>query len=98
MSGNIYFIACNEPRSLKIGFTSGHPQKRLKQLQTGCPVQLVLIGWYPGERSDEAYLHEQLQDYRLSGEWFRLCEGINNALIEPFRAMHINNILCGHEA
>jgi translation elongation factor EF-4 len=96
MSGFVYIIACAEPKSIKVGYTTRSPAARLKQLQTGCPSQLVLVGWYPAEKSEETELHRQLQKYRLSGEWFSLCEEISAALQYPMRAIMVNNILTGH--
>jgi tRNA G10 N-methylase Trm11 len=51
-------------------------------------------GW--GKAHEEAELHDKLRDYRLSGEWFKVCDEINDALVGPFKVMHINNVLTGH--
>lgn len=97
LDGWIYFIRCDEPLSIKIGYTSKDPRKRLKQLQTGCPATLVLLGWYPGSLRQEQELHMQMAKFRLSGEWFRLDEAANDILRLPVQYMQINNTLTGYE-
>lgn len=96
--GNVYFIVSPVPRALKIGFTRGNPNKRLKQLQTGSPTELVLLGWYPGSLQEEQQLHREMQHLRVSGEWFRLDPTANEILRGPFICMKINNHLTGHAA
>lgn len=97
LDGWIYIIGCREPLSIKIGFTKKHPRDRLRQLQTGCPTTLRLLGWYPGSHRQERELHEQMAAYRISGEWFRVDEASTDILRGPITAMFINNALTGHE-
>jgi hypothetical protein len=97
LDGWIYIIGCAEPLSYKVGFTTKDPRKRVKQLQTGCPVPLKLLGWYPGSLRQERELHEQLAEFRLTGEWFRLDERASEILRGPFTCMFINNALTGWE-
>lgn len=94
--GWIYLIACRDPLSVKIGFTTKDPRARLKQLQTGSPTTLVLMGWYPGTENDERDLHSKLSAFRLTGEWFRVDERSNELLRAPCTAAQINNALCGY--
>jgi len=96
LDGWIYFLGCKEPRAIKIGFTTKSPIKRLRQLQTGNPSPLILLGWYPGCQAQERDLHAQLRDFRLSGEWFRLDERMSEIIAGPVKCMHINNALTGH--
>jgi hypothetical protein len=98
MDGNVYFIACSEPPSIKVGFTKNHPVSRLRQLQTGCPTRLDLLGWYPASILEEWELHAELAHLRLTGEWFRMDESMNDILRAPFELMHINNRLTGYDA
>ncbi len=95
LDGNVYFIACPEPRSIKIGYTRKHPINRLKQLQTGCPSALVLLGWFPGDQCDESDLLRDLASYRLSGEWFSM-DAVEDERF-PFNVMMINNRLTGYQ-
>jgi len=70
--GTIYYVACDATLRLKIGYTAGSPEKRIKSLQTGSPGQLRLISAHPGTREDEAALHQHFAAKRLHGEWFEM--------------------------
>lgn len=96
LNGSIYVIGCAEPMAIKIGFTTKSPRARLKQLQTGNPQKLTLIGWYPGSLREEREIHESLAEFRLTGEWFRVEAAANEALRAPITCVQINNILTGH--
>lgn len=96
--GNIYLIACAEPMAVKIGFTRGDPRARLKQLQVGCPAQLVLIGWAPGDMQDEREYHAKLAPFRISGEWFLLVPEANDALRGIVTIIQINNRLTSYDS
>lgn len=67
----IYFIQDASTLLIKIGFTDSAPEKRLAQLQTGCPGELMLLLMIEGGQNDEADLHERFDDLRERGEWFR---------------------------
>lgn len=69
--GTIYFIKSDETKEIKIGYTSGEVEKRLKSLQTGHPYKLQVLATMPGSRDDEKNLHERFASSRLSGEWFK---------------------------
>lgn len=66
---HLYILSCND--QLKIGVTN-NIQRRIKQLQTGNPIPIILE--YIDERSNpikaERYLHSQLSQFRVQGEWF----------------------------
>lgn len=96
MSGYIYFIYCSELSAMKIGFTTKNPEARLKQLQTGSPVTLHMLGWITGEQAYEQELHERLAAIRMSGEWFNVYSDedlFNNVMREPLFWMRLNNHL-----
>lgn len=44
--GYVYFIT--DLFNIKIGYTKNNPNKRLKQLNTGSPNQLYLLGYIKG--------------------------------------------------
>jgi hypothetical protein len=67
---DLYFIQMEEsPYHFKIG-RAKDVQKRLKQLQTGSAIKLRLVHTFKGLGHKEKSLHEELQKWRQSGEWF----------------------------
>lgn len=69
--GFVYAIHAKGTRRVKIGY-SVEPEKRLNELQTGCPYSLILIGVRPGTVELERTIHRRLKPLRLEGEWFRM--------------------------
>ena len=74
----VYFIADNEnPKydvlRVKIGI-SGNIERRVKELQTGSPVKLKLMGWIESEdaRALERNLHKKYCAKHTHLEWFEL--------------------------
>tara|TARA_E500000178_G_C16776813_1_gene641755 strand:+ start:194 stop:499 length:306 start_codon:yes stop_codon:yes gene_type:complete len=67
----LYVIQSDVTGAVKIGISS-HPQKRLKQLQTGSPYQLKLLCSIANMSHKEKIIHNRLKDYKMSckGEWF----------------------------
>jgi hypothetical protein len=59
--------------ALKIGYSSDI-WRRLKELQTGNPSKLQIVGWILAhdERSLERDLHKKFASYRRGGEWFEI--------------------------
>ena len=89
----VYLIKTRDLEEYKIGFTKGDIKKRLKNLQTGCPSELVLVDCYESEYATkiESSLHYMLDPYRVNGEWFLLdsnfdfqkrCNMLNNNFVE----------------
>lgn len=66
----VYFISDLE--KIKIGFTKQNVNKRLRQLNTGSPKQLYLLGYIEGDKNLEKYLHIKFDKYKVrnNGEWF----------------------------
>lgn len=73
----IYIIRCGD--AVKVGFSSD-PFTRIKELQTGNPQRLEVIAVFPGSRKLEKGIHARLNQYRISGEWFRWTPEVVNAL------------------
>lgn len=69
-TGFVYFIA--NDAAVKIGF-SADPAGRLRDLQTASPYSLQLLGAVEGGKKHERAIHAALDEFRLRGEWFRLC-------------------------
>jgi hypothetical protein len=65
----IYFVQSGENGPIKIGF-SNRPDRRLPELQTGNPRELVLRHVIPGDTSVERQLHTRFEPARIRGEWF----------------------------
>jgi hypothetical protein len=67
----VYFIEGEESRRIKIGFTAGRAEDRLRALQTGSPERLKLVATLPGSKLLEGQLHDRFAEDRCGGEWFR---------------------------
>lgn len=68
----IYFVQEEGGGAIKIGFTSGDMDARLRGLQTGCSRKLhVLATIEDGSMADEKALHEMFAEHRVFGEWFK---------------------------
>ncbi|MFF9861110.1 GIY-YIG nuclease family protein [Streptomyces tendae] len=65
-----YVIGIEAAPFVKIGYTGGRPEVRLRALQTGQPMQLSLLWSCSGDY--EAALHTRFAAYRHRGEWFDL--------------------------
>lgn len=70
--GYVYLVWAEGTDRYKIG-SAGYPAKRLRELQTGSPIQLQLIA--EKESSDyerqEKLQHQRWAKQRIQGEWFR---------------------------
>jgi len=64
------------PEKFKIGITKQEPEKRIKQLQTGCSGEIVLLRTYKSKfyKKIEKFLHRKYKKYNSNGgtEWFEL--------------------------
>jgi hypothetical protein len=70
-SSFVYFIAAETIGAVKIGFSTQHPTKRLRAMQTGCPAPLKLLAYAPATQEEEAKLHQAFAPLGIHGEWFR---------------------------
>jgi hypothetical protein len=79
----------------KIGI-SKHPETRIEQLKIPGVLDLVLLHHIPTmfARKTERLVHDALQDYRVSPEWFRLPAELVEALCEV-EGEHDLLSLCG---
>ena len=66
----IYFMQSDNGQ-IKIGYTDGTPEERLKSLQTGCPFLIRILGTIEGDLGTEKSLHDKFAEDRLAGEWFK---------------------------
>lgn len=67
--GTIYFIRGQSAGLIKIGIAKS-VEKRLKTLQSGSPVLLVVLATMPGTGLTERELHHRFAHLRRHGEWF----------------------------
>lgn len=79
----VYLIYHPGDHALKIGFTDGDPEDRLRFMQTGSASPLELVNVIPGaSRSVEGYFHRQFSHFRIRGEWFADTEVVRAAFSE----------------
>lgn len=91
--GFVYIIQLGETDHYKIGM-SIDVDKRLKQLQSRCPIPLKIVyRWFGYDyRYFEKALHDQFRKKHVTGEWFRLTtEDIMN-LIDFYPGNHYIDI------
>ena len=76
----LYFIQQGSNGPIKIGVSSD-PIFRMRQLQTGNPYRLRLLGIIEDPLAPEDEWHDAFRDDRLVGEWFlpskKLLDNIN---------------------
>jgi hypothetical protein len=80
-AATIYFLQCNGAEGpIKIG-QAKYIEKRVSELQIGCPYPLLLIGhaWFEDADTAEQEIHEVFRQHRMQGEWFRCCPEIVQA-------------------
>lgn len=65
----IYIIHAEGTGFVKIG-TSREPERRLGEIQTGCPHVCRIVHTVPGTREIESGVHRRLAPNRAAGEWF----------------------------
>lgn len=71
VASGVYFVVNADGRFVKIGF-SEHILERFLQVRTIGPgtADARLIGYIPGAKSTEEWLHGAFQKHRDVGEWF----------------------------
>ncbi|WP_406469526.1 GIY-YIG nuclease family protein [Streptomyces hirsutus] len=67
----VYAIGTSDARMVKIGYTT-NLERRLSQIQVGCPLLLEVLWWTEAGPSFEEALHRIFAAQRLRGEWFEL--------------------------
>ena len=74
MKGYVYLICDPSTETFKIGRTRNPVEKRLKQLQTGCSGELLIMKTFETEYPVqlEKMLHKRFFGKRQLNEWFKL--------------------------
>ena len=67
----IYFIESGWLGPIKIGYTNGPVEARLRGLSTAHHQALTVLLQLPGDLRTERELHERYARHRLRGEWFK---------------------------
>lgn len=80
MSTFVYLVGTRAGEPVKLGF-SAKPKQRLQSLQTGQSHHLHIMSTIEATQALEGYLHGELADLRMEGEWFRWDKRIEDALI-----------------
>lgn len=75
--GTVYIAHANYGK-LKIGFTAGAVQNRMRQLTNATGGDVTLMASCAGTRRLEQQIHERFAEYRLEGEWFEDCAPIRD--------------------
>ena len=85
MNGVIYFIQEGLGGAIKIGWSRGPANIRLRQLQTGNSVELILLGFVSDcDKSEEVRWRRRFWEFRKRNEWFYPADALLKA-IEPYR-------------
>tara|TARA_R110002020_G_scaffold155722_1_gene336961 strand:- start:419 stop:889 length:471 start_codon:yes stop_codon:yes gene_type:complete len=76
----IYFM--QSLNKIKIGYTSNNVAERKRQLETGNPHGIVVIGTVQGSKMHETDLHNSLKEHKIQGEWFEDCTEVRNYIAD----------------
>lgn len=66
----VYFIVAKGLNRVKIGY-SCDPTRRLRELNTASPVELIIHRRMVGNEQIEKELHSRFSKYRIKNEWFQ---------------------------
>lgn len=77
MGNYLYILGARNVDVVKVGITTNKIQRRMQQLQTGCPYKLFLLRFLMFPKKENLFKYEKcvhffLESYKLSGEWFKL--------------------------
>jgi hypothetical protein len=78
----LYAFVDNKNKLVKFG-KSQNPVSRLGTVRTDNAMDIKLAGYCPHEEPmTEKIVHAKLKAYRVSGEWFRICDETNAVIKE----------------
>lgn len=66
----VYFVRGETSDLIKIGTTTAF-RNRMNSLRTPHTGEITVLAHMPGGREDEQWIHKQLAEHRVHGEWFR---------------------------
>src|ERR1051325_2744941 len=70
-SGHVYFIYCPDKDRIKIGYSNSHPDRRLMEIRSCCPVEIEPMAFMDGTLMLERELHIRFIESCELGEWFK---------------------------
>ena len=77
-SGKLYIIIAVGTPYCKVGFTEFKIERRLRYMQNGCPYKLEIARVFEKQTVlVERRCHKKLMPYRVRGEWFKRCAGLD---------------------
>lgn len=82
----VYFIEAVGLDRVKIG-TSVKLSRRLRAIQTYCPVRTRVLLVVAGDPKLESRLHRRFRTFRLHGEWFQLSVSLSNTIVRLKRSL-----------
>lgn len=93
-AGYVYIISAVSTRYFKIGISEESVLKRLKQLQTGCPFELLCVyhAYVANMFQTEKELHKIFSASRRIGGWFSLTTEDVQECITLMRLMQVDKI------
>lgn len=86
--GYVYFLKHKKMSPIKIGMTNSiNLDKRIKNYNTASPYGINLIGFIktPKPSITERTIHEELNEFRLNGEWFDINKKKANEIISKYK-------------
>lgn len=81
----VYLIRDSWMNLVKIGVTK-NISSRFRELQNGCPQELVIVGLIHNESANkiERQLHKRFASKNYRGEWFELTEADVDSILEQY--------------
>lgn len=73
----VYFILAKRCNRIKIGSTT-NINRRVYELSTSCPDDVVLLGVMPSDGRTEVVVHKKFRHFRVQGEWFDADQSIHD--------------------
>jgi len=83
----VYYIQARHGGCIKIGYAE-FPKQRLKTLQAGCPVELVLLAEHEGNHLTETKVHDRFFKTRHHREWFECTSELVDFISKNTTAYH----------
>jgi hypothetical protein len=78
MPDDLYFMRVDEGM-VKIG-RAINVDKRLSQIQCGCPHEITEVRSLPGRGHEEKEWHEMFAEHRVRGEWYKWTPALERAI------------------